>query len=82
MKETKQMLTAKIFKNGNSQAIRIPKEYQIEGEELYINKIGNTIVLFPKNDPWGLFKKSLADFSDDYLTDGRNQPKMQKRKQA
>jgi antitoxin VapB len=76
------MLTAKIFKNGNSQAIRIPKEYQIDGEELYINKIGNTIVLFPKNDPWKLFKKGLADFSDDYLTDGRNQPKMQKRKQV
>jgi antitoxin VapB len=76
------MLTTKIFKSGNSQAVRIPKEYQLDGEELYINKIGNTIVLFPKNDPWELFKKSLADFSDDYLADGRNQPKMQKRKQV
>ncbi|MDR1307970.1 MAG: type II toxin-antitoxin system VapB family antitoxin [Treponema sp.] len=76
------MLTAKIFKSGNSQAVRIPKEYQIDGEELYINKIGNTLVLFPKNDPWELFKKSLADFSDDYLKEGRNQPKMQKRKQV
>jgi antitoxin VapB len=74
------MFTTKVFKSGNSQAIRIPKEYQMDGEELYINKIGNTIILFPKNDPWDLFKKSLTDFSDDYFISGRNQPKMQKRK--
>jgi antitoxin VapB len=46
-----------------------------------LNKTGNAIVIFPKNDPWDLFKKSLTDFSDDYFADGRNQPKMQKRKQ-
>jgi antitoxin VapB len=74
------MFTTKVFRSGNSQAIRIPKEYQIDGEELYINKIGNTIVIFPKNDPWDLFKKSLTDFSDDYFISGRNQPEMQKRK--
>jgi antitoxin VapB len=74
------MFTTKVFKSGNSQAIRIPKEYHLDGGELYINKIGNAIIVFPKNDPWGLFKKSLTDFSDDYLKDGRNQPKMQKRK--
>ncbi|MDR1286871.1 MAG: antitoxin [Treponema sp.] len=74
------MFITKAFRSGNSQAVRIPKEYQIDGEELYINKIGNTIVIFPKNDPWDLFKKSLTDFSDDYFIGGRNQPKMQKRK--
>jgi antitoxin VapB len=74
------MLTTKVFKSGNSQAVRIPKEYQLEGEELYINRIGNTIIIFPKDDPWELFKKSLTEFSDDYLADGRNQPDTQKRK--
>ena len=74
------MLTTKVFKNGNSQAIRIPKEYRIDTDELFINKIGNTIVIFPKNDPWEMFKKSLTGFSDDYFVGGRNQPKMQKRK--
>ncbi|MDR1149032.1 MAG: type II toxin-antitoxin system VapB family antitoxin [Spirochaetaceae bacterium] len=74
------MRITKVFRSGNSQAIRIPKEYKIDEEELYINKIGNTIVLFPKNDPWDLFKKSLTDFSDDYFINGRNQPKIQKRK--
>jgi antitoxin VapB len=74
------MFTTKVFKSGNSQAIRIPKEYQVDAEEVFINKIGNTIIISPKNDPWRIFKESLDDFSDDYFFDGRNQPKMQKRK--
>ncbi|GHV26041.1 antitoxin [Spirochaetia bacterium] len=73
------MQTTKVFKSGNSQAIRIPKEYQVEGDELVINKIGNTLILFPKDDPWELFKKSLTEFSDDFFADGREQPEMQKR---
>jgi virulence-associated protein VagC len=52
----------------------------MEGEELWINKIGNTIVILPQNDPWELFKKSLTDFSDDYFAAGRNQPEMQEQK--
>ena len=74
------MKNVKVFKSGNSQAVRIPKEYQVTGKELTINKIGNTIILFPKDDPWKLFKSSLTEFSDDFFTDGRKQPKMQKRK--
>ena len=74
------MFTTKVFKSGNSQAVRIPKEYYIDSDELFINKVGNTIVIFPKNDPWKIFKDSLIDFSDDYFIDGRHQPEMQKRK--
>ena len=74
------MKTVKVFKSGNSQAVRIPREFQVTEEELVINKIGNTIVLFPQNDPWELFKKSLQEFSDDFLAGGRKQPKMQKRR--
>ena len=74
------MIKTKVFKSGNSQAIRIPKEYKVEGEEYLINKIGNTIVLFPKDNPYELFESSFEDFSEDYFAEGRNQPKMQKRK--
>ena len=73
------MLKTKVFKSGNSQAVRIPKEFQVDADELFINKIGNTIVIFPKNDTREMFKQSLSEFSDDYFADGRNQPKMQKR---
>ena len=74
------MYTTKVFKSGNSQAVRIPKEYKIDSSELFINKIGNTIVISPKTDPWENFRESLADFSDDYFSAGRKQPKMQERK--
>ena len=73
------MLTSKIFISGNSQAVRLPKEYQVEEKELFIQKIGRTLILFPKDKPWELFEKSLSEFSDDFMADGRNQPEMQKR---
>jgi antitoxin VapB len=73
------MKTVKVFKSGNSQAVRIPKEYQVAEEKLIIKKIGNTIILFPHDDPWKLFKNSLYEFSDDFFADGREQPAMQKR---
>ena len=74
------MRTSKVFKSGNSQAIRIPKEYHIKEDEIYIQKIGNAIIIFPKNDPWAVFNESLSGFSQDFFIEGRNQPKMQKRK--
>jgi antitoxin VapB len=73
------MSSAKVFVSGNSQAIRLPKEYQVEDKELYIKKIGRTIILFPKDNPWEAFERSLSEFSDDFMADGRNQPPMQER---
>jgi antitoxin VapB len=73
------MLSSKVFISGNSQAVRLPKEYQVDEKELYIQKIGNTIILFPKKDPWNLFEKSLSEFSDDFMAEGRMQPDVQKR---
>lgn len=73
------MLTSKVFTSGNSQAIRLPKEYQVKDKELFIQKIGRTIILFPKKDPWESFEKSLSEFSDDFMSNSREQPEMQKR---
>ena len=74
------MLSSKVFTSGNSQAIRLPKEYQVEDKELFIKKVGSTIILFPKNKPWEAFERSLKEFSDDFMTNGREQPEMQERK--
>jgi antitoxin VapB len=71
--------TTKVFKSGNSQAVRIPKEYQVADDELFINKVGNALILISKKDPWALFMQSLTEFSDDYFADGRNQPEDQNR---
>jgi len=73
------MLSSKVFTSGNSQAIRLPKEYQVDETEMNIQKIGNTLILFPKKNPWEAFELSLTEFSDDFMASGRNQPEMQKR---
>ena len=74
--------TTRTFKNGNSQAVRLPKEFALPDGELFIKKIGGAVLLFPKNDPWRLFEESLNGFSDDFMENGRNQPEMQKRSAA
>ena len=73
------MLSSKVFTSGNSQAIRLPKEYQVEDKELYIKKIGSTLILFPKKNPWEAFERSLTEFTEDFMIDGRNQPPNQER---
>lgn len=73
------MDVAKVFKSGNSQAVRLPKEFRTEHSEFYIRKIGGSIILIPVDDPWKLFEESLHEFSEDFMSEGRNQPQVQKR---
>ncbi|NLK45865.1 MAG: AbrB/MazE/SpoVT family DNA-binding domain-containing protein [Treponema sp.] len=73
------MLSSKVFMSGNSQAIRLPKEYQVTDTELYIQKVGSSLILFPTENPWNNFERSLSEFTDDFMTDGRNQPPIQTR---
>ena len=74
-----EMQTSRVFISGNSQAVRLPKEFQVRDKELYIQKIGKAIILIPKDDPWDSFEKSFGQFSNDFFSDGRNQPEMQER---
>ena len=73
------MLSSKVFTSGNSQAIRLPKEYQVNEKEMFIQKVGSSIILYPKKNPWHAFEKSLTEFSDDFLANGREQPEIQVR---
>ena len=75
------MYATKVFTSGNSQAVRIPKEYHIDSSEMFIKKIGITIILYPRNRPWENLKKSLSEFTDDFMSDGRKQPKLEKREE-
>jgi len=72
------MKTAKLFKNGQSQAVRLPKEFRFSGDEVYIKKVGNATVLLSADAGWQSLFDSLEMFSDDFLQD-RNQPVQQKR---
>ena len=74
--------TAKIFRSGNSQAVRIPKEFQLEGTEVEIQRWGNALILRPKRKSWKAFVDSLERFSEDFLESGRDQPKPQDRNEA
>lgn len=67
------METAKLFINGQSQAVRLPKEYRFSGNEVYIQKIGNAVMLFPKEHKWETFLNGLNSFTDDFFADGRVQ---------
>lgn len=73
------MKTAKVFKSGNSQAVRIPKEFHLEGEEVEIRKQGGSLILRPKKKSWAALIDSLMKFSDDFMKQGRNQPPAQDR---
>jgi antitoxin VapB len=73
------MRNAKVFTCGNSLAIRLPKEYHIDTTELIVQKIGTTLIFYPKENPWVAFEQSLDEFSADFLAQGRMQPGMQTR---
>ena len=73
------METAKLFQNGSSQAVRLPKKYRIQGSEVKIYKKGKQIILEPIETTWDLLFESLSEFPEDFMKDGRNQPAMQKR---
>lgn len=73
------MMTAKLFENGRSQAVRLPKECRFSGEEVAINKIGDIVVLMPKDNKWSGFLNGLNMFTEDFMNEGREQPKEQER---
>ncbi len=73
------MQTAKIFMNGKSQAVRLPKEFRFEGEEVFIKKEGNSVVLIPKKKSWENLFRAMGKASKDFMEE-RNQPPIQKRK--
>lgn len=72
------MTTAKLFKNGKSQAVRLPKDFRFEGDEVVIKKVGNAVVLLPKEHFYQVLIDSLEMFTSDFM-DTRDQPESQKR---
>ena len=73
------MDTARIFQNGRSQAVRLPKKYRFDGDEVFVHKIGNAVVLLPVRNSWDALFQSLEQFSEDFMQGGRRQPDLQRR---
>lgn len=73
------MMMAKVFENGRSQAVRLPKEYRFHDEEVAVNKIGDVVILMPKENKWSGFLNSLNLFSEDFMNNGREKSVEQER---
>jgi antitoxin VapB len=63
------MQTAKLFPNGQSQAVRLPKEYRFEGDRVYIQRMGEAVVLLPYQRGWQVLFDSLDQFSADFAAE-------------
>jgi antitoxin VapB len=67
------MKTAKLFKNGDSQAVRLPREFRFTGKEVLIKRVGSAVVLLPKAKSWDTLVESLEKFPPDFMSE-RQQP--------
>ena len=72
------MQIARVFKNGRSQAIRLPKEFRVESEEVYLKRTPEGFLVIPR-DPWELFLEGVEELSEDFMGAGRRQPAVQTR---
>ena len=72
------MRTARLFINGRSQAVRLPKDCRFPGTDVYVKKFQGLVMLLPKDAPWVPLINSLEQFSDDFMTE-RDQPPQQTR---
>jgi len=72
--------TAKIFINGRSQAVRLPKDYRFDGNEVYVKKIDDIVVLIPMDSVWTILESGTHYFTEDFMAD-RKQPEIQNREE-
>ena len=68
------MHKAKVFQMGRSQAIRLPKQFRVETDEVYLKKTSEGFVVISR-EPWDVFLEGVANLSDDFMSAGRQQPK-------
>lgn len=67
------MIATRVFQNGNSQAIRIPQEIRTDKKEYFIQKVGDTYIAYPADDPWAPVRQVLGTFPSDFMPE-REQP--------
>ena len=75
------MMRAKVFENGRSQAVRLPKECRFSDDEVMVNKIGEIVLLIPKTAKWDSFMKAVDLFSPDFMIEGRGVELLQEREE-
>jgi antitoxin VapB len=74
--------TAKVFWSGRSQAVRLPKEFRVDGEEVRIRRVGRAIVLEPILKDWSwlhAWRAKYGKFDDDFVAAAREETPQQER---
>ncbi|MDR0354160.1 MAG: antitoxin [Deltaproteobacteria bacterium] len=74
------MQQAKLFQNGQSQAVRLPKEFRFEGDSVAIKRVGKAVILFPFDEQRGALFDAISQFSPDFMNE-RNQPPLEVREE-
>ncbi len=67
------METARIFENGRSQAVRLPKKFRFNVDEVVVQQLGDAVILVPKESLWKTFMEGLEGFTSDVFEEGREQ---------
>ena len=67
------METAKVFENGRSQAVRLPKKFRFDTDEVVVQQLGAAVLLVPKESLWQNFLDGLEGFTSDIFEDWRDQ---------
>jgi antitoxin VapB len=73
------MTTARVFKSGNSQAVRLPKQFRFRGKEVEISRRGDEVVLREKTRGMQRAFELLTSLPDDFYAEGRKDPPPQSR---
>ncbi len=73
------MKTAKIFKNGRSQAVRLPREFRFDCDEVFVHKQGDKVILSAKEPAWDDFFDSVSVFGEDFLSEREDLPPQERK---
>jgi antitoxin VapB len=71
--------TAKLFWSGRSQAVRLPKEFRLPGEQVRIRRHGNAVVLEPLADDWSWLDTIAGRIDEDFAQAVEEEPQQQER---
>lgn len=75
------METAKVFENGRSQAVRLPKKFRFDVDEVVVQQLGAALLLVPKEALWQTFMDGVEGFTGDVFENGREQGAQEEREQ-
>ena len=73
------MSIAKLFLNGRSQAVRLPKEFRMPGKAVNISRDGNKVILEPIEDSWDQWFDAIHSMPEGLISEEREQPDLQER---